>query len=319
MTDDTGRRKQHRERPSAKRQALRRLPALPDPEVEDAGAGMVEQMRREFEIAAKACAGEATVEDYKALGHTEAGARYHVEQDAAARAPPAQDPAASPAIEADYLPPTSPFPIGDRLTVYEAMMLWADREPYAPWLMLKGINSENRDDPAQSPARWDLMLFFADEATLNLCADIKADKIPLVKRAFRRNRLDRRIREIDITRCVISREVLLDFAERIGGYGNKIAELLAARSTGRTAEAPPTPLPVTPKRRGRRPTKINATAAAIREDIKNGRVTPEELENMTQEALAARYAVSRHTARDAMKKVVRSPEWTSGQFRTKDN
>ena len=121
---------QHCERLRAKRRARRRLMAPPDPDVEDFGDELGKYMRRQFEIAAKARAEKAAVEDYRTLGHTEAGARWHVEHDAAARAPPSQDLAASPANEA-YFPPFPPFSIGDRHIAYEWMMLWADREPYA--------------------------------------------------------------------------------------------------------------------------------------------------------------------------------------------
>jgi hypothetical protein len=194
---------------------------------------MGEYFRREREVGAKARAGIATVEDYKTLGFTEAGARWLAEQGAAEEAPPLQDPAASPETETDFAS-FPPFSIGGRHTAYEWMMVWGDREPYAPWWSWWGIDGENPDNPDQAHARWHLMLFFAEEATLNLRRDIDAGAVPLVKRAYRRNHLGHIV--LDVTRCVVSQEAILDFAERIGGFGNRIAELLALRQA--SARAP---------------------------------------------------------------------------------
>jgi hypothetical protein len=134
---------------------------------------------------------------------------------------PSQDEAVWGITEADY-PPFPPFSIGGQATAYEWMMVWDDREPYAPWFGISG------EDPEQAEARWRMMLDFAEEASRNLVADIQDGTIPLVKRAYRRNRLGDT--ELDKTRCVISREVMLDdFAKRVGGYKTKIAELLASR------------------------------------------------------------------------------------------
>jgi hypothetical protein len=44
------------------------------------GADLGEYLLREREIAAKARAGPATIEDYKSLGYTEAGARWMVDR-----------------------------------------------------------------------------------------------------------------------------------------------------------------------------------------------------------------------------------------------
>jgi hypothetical protein len=125
-------------------------------------------------------------------------------------------------------PPFPSFSIGSQATAYEWMMLWNDREPYAPWF---GVDGENPND---ADRRWHLMVTFAEEAILNLAHDIKAGAVPLVKRAYRRNR--RGETELDITRCVIGREAMLDFAKRIGGYGSKIAELLATSDRQRKPE-----------------------------------------------------------------------------------
>jgi hypothetical protein len=179
-----------------------------------------EHWRREREIAAKARAGTDTIKDYIALGYTEAGARSMVE--------PQSEPPESwldewclwhhgkPPPAPPTFPPVPPFSVSESSTAYEWMMVWGDAEPHAPWF-----------GPDEADARWRLMLVFAEEASLNLRAEIAAGAVPLVKRAFRRNRLGDTV--LDITSCVISRETMLDFAKRIGGYGKKIAELLTAR------------------------------------------------------------------------------------------
>jgi len=51
--------------------------------------------------------------------------------------------------------------------------------------------------------------------------------------------------------------------------------------------------------RGRRPAKRNEVAAKMREDLRSGAITRQSLDQMLEKELAARYAVSRDTARKA--------------------
>jgi hypothetical protein len=54
-----------------------------------------------------------------------------------------------------------------------------------------------------------------------------------------------------------------------------------------------------PRKRGRRPGKLQATIARMREEIASGSTTREELTNMLEKELAAKYGVSRDTVRKA--------------------
>jgi hypothetical protein len=200
-------------------------------------ADLAEYYRRESEVLAKARAGTATIEDYLELGHTKLGAmwmvggaervkaeswaeEWHLWHHGTRRFPVLRE-----VTEADY-PPYSPLSMTDRdvASGYEWMAVWADREPYASWL---GIDGESgHPDDATARLRW--MLASAEEATRNLCHDIQAGTVPLVRRAYSRNRSSGKT-TLDITRCVIAKDVMLDFAQRIGGYGSTIAGLLAGR------------------------------------------------------------------------------------------
>jgi hypothetical protein len=167
----------------------------------------------------------AAVESYMALGHTDAGATFMVVCDAGEEAEPKwvlQD------VLADYdvlsgFDDFRRFSIADHpaATGYEWMMLYADKEPYAPWRSISGT------DPAQAEARREEMRIFAEEAFLNLLADVKARRVVPLKRAYYRDR--RGEAALDITRCVFDKPTMLDFFRRIGCYGSKIGNLLAER------------------------------------------------------------------------------------------
>ena len=58
------------------------------------------------------------------------------------------------------------------------------------------------------------------------------------------------------------------------------------------------------KKTGPKSAKLETTVALMKEDIKLGRETPETLNQMTQEALAARYEVGRDTACKARDMIV---------------
>ena len=58
------------------------------------------------------------------------------------------------------------------------------------------------------------------------------------------------------------------------------------------------------RRRGPRPRKLDRTKDAMRDDVRQGRFTVEDLSSMVEEALAANYGVSRDTARKARNEVL---------------
>lgn len=58
------------------------------------------------------------------------------------------------------------------------------------------------------------------------------------------------------------------------------------------------------RRRGPRATKLNATKNAMMEDIRQGRLTESDLKAMLEKTLAAKYGVSRDTARKARNEVL---------------
>ena len=70
------------------------------------------------------------------------------------------------------------------------------------------------------------------------------------------------------------------------------------------------------RRRGARPEKFEQAKDAMRNDIQQGRLTVAELDNMLEKNLAAKYGVSRDTARKARKAVL--SELNSRQIPTND-
>jgi hypothetical protein len=157
----------------------------------------------------------STIEDYLALGYTEAGASWMIEQDASEAEPPPQEEP----VWGD-LPSFPPVAIGNQATAYEWIM--ADHEPHA-WFGVEG------EAPSNAVIRRRLMVFFAQDPALNLLEEIEGGKIPLVRKAYCRNRFGEI--SLDPTRCVIAKSTMLDFAARIRWKGNKtIAELAAART-----------------------------------------------------------------------------------------
>jgi len=174
------------------------------------------------ELAEKARAGAATIEDYMAQGYTDVGARWMVERDAKGAKPlPGDGPSPSSGFIEAHIVSATPFCSGNEATFYEWVMHYADREPYSPWL------GDSVQDPNDGDARWRLMCVFAEEASLNLCADLKDGRIRPDRWAYRRNSRGDTVG--DITRSVFSRKTMLDFFARIGGYGTKIAKMLAER------------------------------------------------------------------------------------------
>jgi hypothetical protein len=59
-----------------------------------------------------------------------------------------------------------------------------------------------------------------------------------------------------------------------------------------------------PRSRGREPKKLNRTEEAMREDIRQSRLTASQLDNMIEVKLAEKYGVSRDTARKARNAVL---------------
>jgi hypothetical protein len=101
-----------------------------------------------------------------------------------------------------------------------------------------------------------------------------------------------------------------------------ILELLRSHRTPDAPEAAISPVVKsnfgqrTARPRGMRPLKLERVRDAMRDDIKHGRYTVAELENMLEKNLAAHYGVSRDTARKARKAVV--SELNSRQMPTND-
>lgn len=77
-----------------------------------------------------------------------------------------------------------------------------------------------------------------------------------------------------------------------------------APASADVATRAPTSIPNTEARaRGRRPEKRVRVKEAMKRDIQRGRLPLEQMQNMGQEALAARYGVSRETARKALAEI----------------
>jgi hypothetical protein len=261
-------------------------------------ADPAEYYRREREIAAKARAGLATVEDYIGLGYPKLGALWMVDPElveawadewhlwcyGTRRRPVFRE-----MTEADF-PPFPPFSIKNRDTAtgYEWMRIWANCEPYPSWL---GIDGES-NDPDDANDRWMWMLATAEEPARNLDHDIHAGTIPLVKRAYTRNRWGKTT--LDITRCVIAKDVMLDFAQRIGGYGSKIAALLAEGKAAAT-ERQGTEPKARRQRRHRDPKDVDRIAEGMRM-VQGGEFTA----NKAATVIAARDEGQGHS-KDAMR------------------
>jgi len=143
-----------------------------------------------------------------------------------------------------------------------------------------------------------------------------------------------------LNRIVIMKEAALDFARRrqldppswwrddpnlptgtIGasssaaGHPESPSATAHSGSTPNSAPAASTPMP---GRGGRRPRKRNRVKAAMNEDLEQGRLTEAALKNMLEKNLAAKYGVSRETARKARDEVLSEmARMSETQFPTK--
>jgi hypothetical protein len=103
---------------------------------------------------------------------------------------------------------------------------------------------------------------------------------------------------------VVMKEAALDFARRHelpppSWWADGTS--LSADTGVTMKDASPTPAPPHVARpRGRKPKKLDQVKQAMREDIRLGRLTPVALRDMREKNLAARYDVSRDTARKAL-------------------
>jgi hypothetical protein len=107
---------------------------------------------------------------------------------------------------------------------------------------------------------------------------------------------------------LVMKEAVLDFATRhelpvpswwIDGTSSSTGASISSKGAHPIA-ACPTPTPVHVARlRGRRPKKLGQVIEAISEDIRQGRLTKDALTNTLEKNLAAKYGVSRDTARKA--------------------
>jgi hypothetical protein len=235
---------------------------------------------------------------YRELGYTKEGARSIVTHAAEAQQPARDEPTWG-FTEAD-LSPAQPFSIGAAATAFEWAMLFAGYEPYAP-----ALGGESNRDPDRADHRMFLMNYFAEEFTGNLCRDIEAGRVALVKEAYRHDQPGKHVR--DVTKCIISAEEIAKFAERIGGYSDKIAELLAARDKQTSDEKADTARLGDTGSAKKRPKKPPGPPPVLRTackekmlaDLEQGRRTAEELAGDTLAALAAQYGGSLNTAKAA--------------------
>jgi hypothetical protein len=109
-------------------------------------------------------------------------------------------------------------------------------------------------------------------------------------------------------RILIMKEAVLDFAKRReiptpSWWTDGISVSTDAGVTTKGAHSiAASPIPASThsaRPRGRRPKKLDQVKAAMREDIVRGQKTPHGLRDMREKDLAARYGVSRDTARRA--------------------
>jgi hypothetical protein len=111
-----------------------------------------------------------------------------------------------------------------------------------------------------------------------------------------------------IHHILVTKEAVLDFATRRqipppSWWTDSTSVLpdagVTTKDTQSTAASPIAAPTHSARPRGRKPKKLNQVNEAIRGDIQLGRLSRDDLRNMTEKALANRYGVSRDTARKA--------------------
>jgi hypothetical protein len=260
-----------------------------------------EQQRRANEAATPARAYRV----YRKIGYTKKGARAMVEQDAAAPSEAWLDEwfllnHGKPSRPAPRdVQAFAPFAIEEQHAGYEWLLLSAGRDPNHPWFRAIAERPEDFNNRVR------VLLAFAPEAYRNLCRSIDRERIEPDRWVYRQNQIGET--EVDHTRCVISREAMLDFFRRIGGYGKTITELLQAQN--RSGSQSDGPLhEATPAKKRRHGYKREKVQKAMRDDIAAGKITRECLKALLEKLLASRYSVSRDTARKARTAVLTSDE-----------
>jgi Bacterial regulatory proteins, gntR family len=115
---------------------------------------------------------------------------------------------------------------------------------------------------------------------------------------------------ISLHRILIMKEAVLDFAKRHqlpppSWWADRASLSADTGVTTKDAHSVATsPTPALSRTRGRKPEKPDQVKEAMREDIRLGRLTPVALRDMPEKNLAARYDVSRDTARKALDAVL---------------
>lgn len=203
------------------------------------------------------------------------------------------------------------FPISDRHSAYEWAMALADRHPYHPQLAVL-FGDVKAPTVAGMKARERAVEKLSDQ-TNAIYRELKVE--------FKGGRLDPLRREwcadhpgmLDFTRCTFGLDQVLPLVQRRGDTGRLIRKLVAVgerapkhqHAPADTAAEPDSHSPERQSRkRGPRPCKRTATAAAMRRQIDERTMTPEELADRKETAMAAEYCVSRDTARNARKLVL---------------
>jgi hypothetical protein len=155
----------------------------------------------------------------RGLGYTPGGARWEIEQDAAAAAAAPAEEAPVCGITEDNFAPYIPLEIGDQHTAFEWIMLAAGLDPNAPWVSIQG------DTMSDAATRETRMLALVPELWLNLKQDIEDKEVKPVSRGYYRTIGG--FRRQDLTTSVFDAETMAAFFTRVGGYGEKISAWLS--------------------------------------------------------------------------------------------
>jgi hypothetical protein len=188
------------------------------------------------------------------------------------------------------------FVVGDKLTVFDAAMIYSGRHPRPKFLSDRSVEDRLRFLRAGYNRRratrrsWDVLQ--------ELLTTIKAGRIEPVRLASSVSGA------IDPTRTVIRTQELVDLAVRRNERPRYLAHLLSRRG-----QAPPSAVTTakesTAQRaearvRGRRSYKLEQTKEAMRSDVGAG----VDVGHMLEKHLEERYSVSRDTARKAREAVL---------------
>lgn len=204
--------------------------------------------------------------------------------------------------------PSDPdYPITERHTAYEWVMVLADRLPYAHWVAdlygprgdltagtIGGMQARESAVEASEQAK---AIYYA------LKREVDAGRLVPLREEWCIDRPGIDPPDVpDFTRSVFGLDQVLPLVRRRGDAGVLIGKLLAAVRD--SAEVPAMPRDRPARKRGPEAKKRLATEATMKQQLASGNLTAKTLDTLKEESMAATYGVSRDTARKARDNVL---------------